>query len=171
MTGPLGRLNGRVTLWLARIAAVILGVMAVITFCDVIGRYVFNHPLTFSLEFTELAMGLIVFLSIGLVTHLREHVSVDFVTLRLPPKARAAVDVLVNLISFAYLMVMVWRLGAKTWALYTVGDMTATYFILLWPFGLIMTLASILMLTSTLLHILNPVSQPPDEGAERLEEI
>ena len=145
-------------MWLARCAAVILAVMALTTFVDVIGRYVFNRPLTFTLEFTELAMGLIVFLSVGLVTHTREHVSVDFVTLRMGPRLRAAVDVIINIISFLYLVVVVWRLGEKSWDLYKVGDMTPTYFILLWPFGLIMTVASLLFLTSTLLHIISGLS-------------
>ncbi|NQV56726.1 MAG: TRAP transporter small permease [Rhodospirillales bacterium] len=153
--GPYSRLNGRVALWLARCAAVILAVMAVITFADVIGRYAFNRPLTFTLEFTELAMGLIVFLAVGLVTHTREHVSVDFVTLRMAPKLRAAVDVFINIVTFGYLSVLVWRLGEKSWDLYELGDMTPTYFILLWPFGLIMTISALLFLTSTLLHIFN----------------
>ena len=163
-TGRLGRLNGRVALWLARCAAVILAVMAAITFADVIGRYVFNRPLTFTLELTELAMGLIVFLSVGLVTHRKEHVSVDFVTLRMTPKLRAAVDIFINLVSFGYLVVVVWRLGEKTWSLYTVGDMTPTYFILLWPFGLIMTIASLLFLTSTVLHIVDGVTGGGNSG-------
>ena len=167
MTGRFGRLNGRVATWLARIAAIILGAMAVLTFADVIGRYVFNHPLTISIEFTEL----IVFLTVGLVTHQREHVSVDFVTLRLPPKVRAAVDVIVNLISFGYLVVLVWRLGRHTLELYYVGDMTPSFFILFWPFGLIMTIASILVLTSTLLHIAHGVAGHPDAHVTNQGEI
>jgi hypothetical protein len=39
MAGRLGRLNGRVTMWLARVAAAVLALLAVMTFCDVIARY------------------------------------------------------------------------------------------------------------------------------------
>ena len=54
------------------------------TFCDVVGRYVFNSPFTFTVEFTQLSMGLIVYLGVGLTTHDRGHIVVDVVTLRLP---------------------------------------------------------------------------------------
>ena len=42
LTATLARANERATLFLARIAAVALAVIAVTTFCDVIGRYFFQ---------------------------------------------------------------------------------------------------------------------------------
>ncbi len=158
-------------MWLARIATVILAAMAILTFADVLGRYLFHYPLTITLEFTELSMGLIVYLAVGLVTHQKEHVSVDFVTLRMTPKLRAAVDVLVNIISFCYLSVVVWRLFLHSLELYNQGDMTPTFFIILWPFGLAMSVASILFLTSTLLHIAHGLAGHPDEHHTNKAEI
>ena len=43
ITSRAARLNGLVALWLARIAAVALAVIAVVTFCDVIARYFFQR--------------------------------------------------------------------------------------------------------------------------------
>jgi TRAP-type C4-dicarboxylate transport system permease small subunit len=99
--GWLCRLNGRVSTWLARAAAFVLAVLAVMTFCDVIGRYFLNAPFSFSVEMTELSMGLVVYLAIGLTTHENGHVSVDFVTSRLPDRVRAAVEFLTGLAALA----------------------------------------------------------------------
>ena len=156
--GLLGRLNGRVTLWLARCAAVILALMALVTFCDVIGRYVFNRPFSFTLEFVELAMGLIVYLAVGLVTHEREHVSVDFVTLKLPPRLRLLVGLAVDLVALTYLAVLVWRLFGTALSLYGTGDFTPVWFVPLWPFAFLIAAASTLFLTGTLLHLCTGVS-------------
>ena len=88
LTSRVGQLNGLVTLWLARIATVALALIAVVTFCDVIARKVFNTGFTFTVEMTEMSMALIVFLGVGLVTHQRGHIVVDVVTLRLSERAR-----------------------------------------------------------------------------------
>jgi TRAP-type C4-dicarboxylate transport system permease small subunit len=58
MLGALGRANGRVTLWLARIASAALAVIAVVTFIDVVGRYFFQAPFAFSVELTHLGSAL-----------------------------------------------------------------------------------------------------------------
>ena len=110
MAGSLGRLNGRVTLWLARCAAFVLALLAILTFIDVVGRYAFSRSLSATVELTELGMGLIVYLSVGLVTHQRGNVAVDFVTIRLPKSLQSALDAAVQLIALGYLGVLVWRL-------------------------------------------------------------
>ena len=48
LTSSAGRLNELISLWLARIAAVALALIAVITLCDVIARKVFNSGFTFA---------------------------------------------------------------------------------------------------------------------------
>ena len=48
----LWRWNGRVTWWLAPIAAAALALLAAITFCDVVARYFFNAPFSFTVEIT-----------------------------------------------------------------------------------------------------------------------
>ena len=64
-TSGAGALNGRVTMWLARAGAGALATIMVLTFCDVIGRYVFNAPIVGTVEVTELLMGMMVYLAVG----------------------------------------------------------------------------------------------------------
>lgn len=61
------------------IAAVCLLALMALTFADVVGREFFNKPLTFSVELTKLAMGLIVCLAFGTTTVSARHISVDLV--------------------------------------------------------------------------------------------
>jgi TRAP-type mannitol/chloroaromatic compound transport system permease small subunit len=109
LTGRLARLNERVTLWLARIGAVVLGLIASVTFCDVIARKVFSKGFTFTVEMTEMAMALIVFLGVGLVTHQRGHIVVDLVTLRLSERSRVWLGLVTNVLSLGFVLLVVWR--------------------------------------------------------------
>src|SRR5947199_4642535 len=87
----LARANGRASLWLARLAAVALAIIALVTFGDVIGRYFFHAPFAFTVELTQLLVAIGVFFGGGLRTHGDAHIRADAVTVRLPPRWRAAV--------------------------------------------------------------------------------
>src|SRR5262245_36343442 len=104
LAGRIAQWNGRVTLRLARVGGVALALIAVITFCDVVARRVFNSGFTFTVEFTELAMALIVFLGVGLVTQDRGHIVVDLVTARLRDHLRIWFGLIANLLSLIFVI-------------------------------------------------------------------
>ena len=79
------RFSERVTTWLARAGCVALTVIMLITFVDVGGRQ-FNHPLIFTVEVTQLLMGLVVYLAMGYTTFMRAHINVDLLLIRLSPR-------------------------------------------------------------------------------------
>jgi TRAP-type C4-dicarboxylate transport system permease small subunit len=160
-------LNGRVTLWLARIAAGMLAALAVLTFCDVVARYIFAQALTFTVEATEFGMALIVFLAVGRVTHDSGHIAVDFVTLRLSEPARAILAVVTNLLALAFLTIMVWRLWLQAVFLYSKGDQTQVWGAPYWPIALVVAGGSMFLLTGILLHLIDAFrhasGRPPSE--------
>src|SRR5256885_10854706 len=143
----LARVNGRASLWLARIAAVALAVIAVVTFGDVIGRYFFHAPFAFTVELTQMAMALVVYFGVGLVTHEDAHISADVVTLRLPPRLRAVFALVTNLLALAFLAVLVWRLWAYAEFLYGKGDPTMVWTVPLWPVAVAGALCRAVFLT------------------------
>lgn len=147
------RLNGLVTLWLARLAAFIMAGLAVVTFVDVGARYLFNRPFNFSVEFTELSMGLIVYLGVGLTTHENGHVRVDVLTLRLGERLRAMVDAATALIALGFLAVLVWRLWLKAVVLYEKHDMTQVLHLPFWPVAFAMAAASVFLLTGVFIWL------------------
>jgi TRAP-type C4-dicarboxylate transport system permease small subunit len=125
----------------------------VVTFCDVVGRYVFNAPFTFTVEVTELAMGLIVYLAIGLTTHEDGHISVDFFILRLSTWLRAMLAVVTNILALAFLAFMVWRVWLRAGELFAKGDITQVWHIPIWPVAYVMALGSVFLLTGVFLHL------------------
>ena len=153
LTGRIDRLNGRVTTWLARIAAAVLALLAVMTFCDVIARYFFNSPFSFTVEITEIAMGVIVYFGVGLVTQNNGHISVDVVTLRLSDWWRALLRLVTNIAALGFLSLMVWRLWLRTAALFDTGDVSPIMLIPRWPTALLMTIGAVFFLTGLVVHI------------------
>ncbi len=62
---------------LKALSAIALSILMLITCIDVIGRYLFNSPLTGSTELTEMAVGIVVFSVFPLISWQKEHVVVD----------------------------------------------------------------------------------------------
>lgn len=165
--GPIGRWNGRVTTWLARIAALILAVLCLTTFADVVARYFFNAPFAFTVEATELAMGLIVYLGVGLVTHDNEHVSADVVTLRLPDRLRTLVGLVTNGLALAFLLVMVWRVWLRAAELRAEGDVTQILLVPIWPVAFAMAFGAVFFATGVLLQILGGLQRIRGQAGSR----
>ena len=173
LTSRVGRLNGLITLALARVATVALALIAVVTLCDVIARKVFNSGFTFTVETTEMAMALIVFLGVGLVTHRREHIVVDVVTLRLPERMRVWLGFATNVLSLGFVVLMVWRLWLQAAFITDKGDTTPILNVPLAPIAYLIAVGSIFLVTGLVLHVVdsadraaNPAKSAP-EAAER----
>jgi TRAP-type transport system small permease protein len=151
----LAHANGQASLWLARLAAVALAIIAVVTFGDVIGRYFFHAPFAFTVELTQMLMAIVVFFGVGLVTHEDAHISADVVTLRLPPRWRAAIATVTNLLALCFLAILTWRLWAHAEFLYGKGDTTMVWTVPLWPVAFAVALGSVFYLTGVFLHLLD----------------
>jgi TRAP-type C4-dicarboxylate transport system permease small subunit len=147
------RANGGATLWLARIAAGAAAVIATVTFIDVIGRYFFRSSFPFTVELTQLAMAIVVYFGVGLVTHEDAHISADVVTSHLRPRLRAGLALVTNLLALGFLAVMVWRLWVQANFLLAKGDTTMVWTVPLWPFAFAVAFGSIFLLTGVLLQV------------------
>jgi len=175
----LTRANGRATLWLARIASVALTVIAAVTFIDVIGRYFFRASFPFTVELTQLAMAIVVYFGVGLVTHEDAHINADFVTLRLSPRRRALLALVTNLLALGFLAAMVWCLWVQANFLFAKGDTTMVWTVPLWPFAFAVAFGSLFLLTGVAMQLLHawarftgvePEPAPAEPSALRLTE-
>tara|TARA_B100000315_G_scaffold12972_1_gene12239 strand:- start:8616 stop:9176 length:561 start_codon:yes stop_codon:yes gene_type:complete len=96
--------------FLGAAANVMLCVMVVVTCIDVIGRYFFAAPLLGAHEMITLAMGIMIYLGMPLVTASREHLVVDLAAGLLGPKGRRIQQIVVNAVAaltfilFSYLL-------------------------------------------------------------------
>lgn len=107
------------------LAAVLLFLMMMLTFIDVIGRYVFSSPLPGAFEITELAMGILIFAGLPLISARDGHVSVNILDGLLGARVIQARAVAMDLLMAGCLAVLGWVLWHKAGQLAGYGDATA----------------------------------------------
>lgn len=83
-------------LFLQIVSAVTLFALMLITCVDVVGRYVFNSPLTGSTELTEIAVGIVVFSVLPILTWRNDHIVVDLLDPFFPALAQFIRSIIIN---------------------------------------------------------------------------
>src|SRR4051794_39050500 len=151
LTTALAHANGRATLFLARIGAVALAIVALTTFCDVIGRYFFKAPFSFTVELTEMGMAVLVYFGMGLITHENGHISADFLVSRLPPRFWALLAVMTNLLALGFVGLTIWQLWLHAFYLFQKGDLTQNWRVALWAGALFAAVGSLFLLVRVVL--------------------
>ena len=104
-------------LFLQGIAAITLFALMMITCIDVVGRYVFNSPLTGSTELTEIAVGIVVFSVFPILSWRNEHVVVDILDGLFSARMHLIRSLLINLIvaiSLYFLAGRIYVLGMRS---------------------------------------------------------
>lgn len=135
-------LLGRIAAALGAVACACLVFLMLMTFADVVGRYFLNEPITFTVEITELMMGLVIMLSLGLVTLNNGHISVDIVTRSLRPSLRAATDLIGRLCTVGFLIVITWQLYEQFLLVLGDGLFTQVVGAPVYPFVFVMAVAA-----------------------------
>lgn len=154
--------SDRLGVWLNRslggLAGVLLFAIMVLTFVDVMGRYLFSAPLPGAYEITELMLGSLIFAALPLVTVRAEHVTIDLLDPMVPRPWRGPQRVAVNFLAVVTLAVMsavVWDQAEKISAagLYTealeIPSAPVAYFI-----SVMAGFTSLLLLTTTIRSLL-----------------
>jgi TRAP-type C4-dicarboxylate transport system permease small subunit len=117
-TGRLGQVVSAVRAvnrWLHFVAGVMLLAIMLMTVVDVIGRTAFNTPFRGTIELTQMAMVLVVYLGLGYAAHEDDHISVDLLDSQLGRRMRLAVAVFTGIFGAAVI-------GLLTWNLYQFAD-------------------------------------------------
>ena len=115
-------------------ASAILLVMMCLTFVDVVARYLFNRPIRGGFEITELALLVLIFAGLPLVSHADEHVTMDFIDRMLPARAVLALQRLVHAAVAAMFFFLAWQMWIKAGRISAYGDTTDVLRILVGPF-------------------------------------
>jgi TRAP-type C4-dicarboxylate transport system permease small subunit len=93
---------GRLLRGLGLISSAATLLTMVLVVANIIGRYLFNKPLTGTLEFTESLLVLIIFCSLALTQYDGGHIRVNLVTRRLPPPVARALTIIAMLCGCAF---------------------------------------------------------------------
>lgn len=93
---------------LAVLCGALFMIMLLLGTGDVIGRFVFNHPITGTLEFSTVLMAGIVLLGWAYTQNQGGHIRVDIILGRYPSRLKALVDVLGLGLSLLLFMAIAW---------------------------------------------------------------
>ena len=123
------------------VAATAVCLMMLLTFSDVIGRYLFNRPIKGAAEITEQMLVFVIFLAAAYLAAKNRHVRVDAVTSRLPSRGRAILDSVTSFACAGTVTLLVWQMGARAWDMILYPGSTTP--ILLVPLGPFVMVAAI----------------------------
>lgn len=98
--------------WLERLfgaaTGVLLAAVTLLTTADVVGRYLFNRPVSGAFELTEVLMALLIFAAVPLVSMRHEHIAVDLLDPVIPARLRGIQHRVIQVASAVILGVLAW---------------------------------------------------------------
>jgi len=130
-------------------SAILMGMM-LLTFVDVVGRYVFNRPVRGGFEVTELGLLVLIFAGLPLVSHAGEHVTMDFIDRLLKPGARALLERAADVLCAAIFFFGAWLVWLKADRIWEYRDATDVLRIVYGPFVYFM---AVMIALTGLIHL------------------
>ncbi len=158
--GPVGRLLERVTGAFALAGGLLMVAVMMIESASIIGRGLATvlGPILPGLpigsipgdtEIVEVGGAVAIFAFLPYCQMTRANVFVDFFTHRLPLRARAALDLVANLLFLALSVAIAWQLGHGAYEKWSYGDTTTVLRIPeAWPYGLSLVSAWLLAIAT-----------------------
>jgi len=143
-------------------ASAILFVLMVITFADVVSRYVLNAPWRGTFEITELMLLVLIFAGLPLVSHADEHVTMDFIDKMISSGVRDVLRRLVDAICAGVMFFLAWQVWIKAGRLAGYGDTTDVMRIPVSPFVYFM---AVMVALTGLVHLYRLLVPPPPRAA------
>jgi TRAP-type C4-dicarboxylate transport system permease small subunit len=144
-------------------ASALLLCLMLVTFVDVVARYLFNRPIRGAFELTELTLLVLIFAGLPLVSHADEHVTMDFIDRMLPQRAVPILIRLIHALVAAVFFFLTWQVLIKAGRIAGYGDTTDVLRIPVGPFVYFM--AAMIGLTA-LVHVFK-VFVPGDRRASQ----
>jgi TRAP-type C4-dicarboxylate transport system permease small subunit len=120
-------------------STILLGMM-LLTFSDVIARYLFNRPFAGAFEVTELLLLVLIFAGLPLVTYADEHALMDFIDRLLGPRPTRVLERLVQALCAAVMFLLAWLVWLKADRIWAYRDATDVLRIVYGPFVYFMAL-------------------------------
>jgi TRAP-type C4-dicarboxylate transport system permease small subunit len=144
-------------------ASAILFAMMVLTFVDVVGRYVFNRPISGAFEVTELMLLVLIFAGLPLVSLADEHVTMDFID-RFLGSATRRIERAVHVISAALMGLLAWLVWLKADRIWGYRDATDVLRIVYGPFVYFM---AVMIAVAGVIHLYKAFAPAAAEPASR----
>jgi TRAP-type C4-dicarboxylate transport system permease small subunit len=139
--------------------------MMLLTFVDVMGRYLFLSPLPAAYEMVSLLMPAIIFCALPLTVLKEGHVTVDLLDGFVPGAVARLQGIVVNLVSALALALVAWRLGVKAYEDLYYDTITDELLLPIWPIGVAMTVLCVLAALAALANVAGYAAGTRTRGA------
>lgn len=103
------KLHDRIDLLSGYASAAVVVVLMLLNSLDVIGRYFFNRPIPSTFEFSEVLLGLVIFLALPYVQYLNAHISIEVLYEHYPARVRQVFDIFCQVIGTAVFALIAWE--------------------------------------------------------------
>ena len=134
MNAPVPGWERRVEGLLGVAASAILMGMMLLTFSDVVARYVFRRPVRGAFEVTELMLLVLIFAGLPLVSFTDEHAVMDFIDRVLGGRALRGLERLVQAVNAVFMFLLAWLTWLKADRIWAYRDSTDVLRIVYGPF-------------------------------------
>lgn len=121
------RLVARLVTGAGIVGAFLILVVAGITFYDVVMRYIFEKPTTWSLDFSIYLVMWGTFLSAAYTLEQGGHISVDVVVKRLSERKRISIKIIVYILVLLFCAILTWRSSVSSIDAYRFKEVTLSY--------------------------------------------
>lgn len=141
-----------------------LGLLFLLGTADVIGRYLFNRPITGTVEMGRLLLALMVVFSWGHTQILKGHVNVDMFLSRFPPRARAITNFTTTLLVLVFFSLFAWQSAVAAELYHRSGQLI---YVLEWPlapFQLIVSMGTLMFCLVLILDMIDALRQMKAAG-------
>lgn len=110
LTSGLEKLTKNINNAMHKISSVFLFLLMFLTAADVIGRNLFNSPITGTYEVTGLVLAMMIFFSLGSGQLGKDHIEIDFLTNMMSEKVQAGLYALSSFVLFVLMSITTWQL-------------------------------------------------------------
>jgi C4-dicarboxylate transporter, DctQ subunit len=111
--------------WLARLEEVLIillmGAMTLVTFGQVVARYVFNYSYVWALELTGVLFAWLIFVGMSYGVRVGAHIGVDAAVRLLGPRAARITGALAAVLCIAYALIVAWGGWQYVRKMYEIG--------------------------------------------------
>jgi len=140
-------------------AGVVLVAMMFLTAMDVLLRYIFNRPISGSMELTKYMLVIVVTFGLAYCAILKRHVRVEFLLSRFSPRTQAVINSITHLLSFGLFSLITWRSILYAGTMFDDAVTSAVLLIPVYPFVAMLALGSAMFSLVLLVDFLDYLSQ------------
>jgi TRAP-type C4-dicarboxylate transport system permease small subunit len=146
----------RLNFYVSIVGMTLLIPLMLLTTGDVIGRSFFRKPIPGSFELSEFILAVFILLGAAYTQQVKGHVGVDFVTSKLPLRARAICEIVTTSLSLFVIAIVIWIGFLEGIREKTVSDMLR---IPQYPFRLLVSVGGFLLWLELLIDLVNSIGK------------